>query len=96
MEGGRGQLFAGHGDSLMTKARGKADRYCNMRATQTVASDQGDQRDNRQPALYWLGPQGRMPLMLMLLAGPRLPLIPTSFVAPYAVEPELRMRAVSC
>ncbi|KAH0495760.1 hypothetical protein TgHK011_009291 [Trichoderma gracile] len=35
-----------------------------------------------------------MPLMLML-AGPRLPLIPTSFVAPYAVEPELRFRLSS-
>ncbi|KAL7812461.1 hypothetical protein V8C44DRAFT_72627 [Trichoderma aethiopicum] len=88
MEGGRGQLFAGHGDSMRAKARGRPISVL-QHAGDPNASDQRDQRDNRQTALYWPGPQGRMPLTLML-AGPRFPLIPTSFVSPYAVEPELR------
>ncbi|KAL6694643.1 hypothetical protein J3F84DRAFT_50017 [Trichoderma pleuroticola] len=54
------------------------------------ASDQSDQRDNRQPALYWPGPQSTTPLMLMPATSPWFPRDPTSFVSPYAVEPWLR------
>ncbi|KAL6822975.1 hypothetical protein J3E69DRAFT_382061 [Trichoderma sp. SZMC 28015] len=63
-----------------------------MRAARTVVSDQSDPRDNRQPALYWPGPQSTTPLMLMPATSPWFPRDPTSFVSPYAVEPWLRPR----
>ncbi|KAL7913361.1 hypothetical protein GGI35DRAFT_205967 [Trichoderma velutinum] len=89
-KGGIEQLFAGHNDTMRSKLVASRWLYCGMRATRTVVSDQSDQRDNRQPALYWPGPQSTTPLMLMPATSPWFPRDPTSFVSPYAVEPWLR------